>query len=692
MTKKHLLVLAVIWAMTTFHLLAASRADTLSTAIRDTTSHRPKVAVVLSGGGAKGMAHIGVLKVLERAGIPVDIITGTSMGSIVGALYAVGWDAERLDSLVRKQDWPFLLSDRDDYYSQNLLNRDRQGTYFLSKAITLKKGKVGDEAGGLVEGKNLKKLFAHLTAGYADSMDFHRLPIPYACVATDITDYSEYVFHAGTLPEAMRSSMAIPAAFTPVRIGSHILVDGGLRNNYPADIAREMGADYIIGSTVQYPDKSAEDLLTGSGILAHIIDVNCKNKFEDNLAITDIPIRVNTKGFSAASFNETAIDSLIKRGEKAAMSHWEELLELKRKLGIGEGDMPVRPSLRPEAAAPMDFSSEAEETRPAHDILRGSIALRFDSEEKVATQLNGIYSSAREPIDVEVTIRLGQRIVGTAAATWKPKRFALLGMAYTYEYNDLDIYDEGNRAFSFTYDRHHAHLGIIGVSIRNLAFDANVAWDYYHVGKPLSSTPATHDRPFRDEHFFSYHAQLRYDSEDMPVFPNRGAEFHAEYAYFTDDFASYRGHSGFSELKGHWRMSFPIGSRFTLRPMVYGRMLFGSEIPVVRRNYIGGFWFGHMTEQQMPFAGVVNLEETRRDFLAAGVTGQLRLFRNHYLLGNASLGFHSEKLRDLLDDSPLIGGEVAYFYNTIFGPLGASIGYSGLTGKVAFYVNLGFEF
>ena len=111
---------------------------------------RKKVAVVLSGGGAKGMAHIGVLKVIQKAGIPVDIITGTSMGSIVGGLYSVGWNANELDSLVRGQDWLFLLSNRDEYYSQNLLNREKQNTYFISKTLTAKKNNISG-GGGFIQ-------------------------------------------------------------------------------------------------------------------------------------------------------------------------------------------------------------------------------------------------------------------------------------------------------------------------------------------------------------------------------------------------------------------------------------------------------------------------------------------------------------------------------------------------------------
>ena len=262
----------------------SSVADTLP---RVVPHQRPRVAVVLSGGGAKGMAHIGVLKVLERAGIPVDIVTGTSMGSIVGGLYSVGLSATQLDSLVRCQDWPFLLSDRAVYSSEDLAGRRVQSTYFFSKTLRLHKGHLSG-ATGVIEGKNLMRLFRHLTTGYTDSMSFDSLPRRFACVATNIVDNTEYDFHSGVLAEAMRTSMSIPGVFTPVRKGNCVLVDGGLRNNYPADLARAMGAAYVIGATVQGPPKTADDLANGSSVLGQIVDVNCKNKYDDNLKLTDI--------------------------------------------------------------------------------------------------------------------------------------------------------------------------------------------------------------------------------------------------------------------------------------------------------------------------------------------------------------------------------------------------------------------
>ena len=324
-----LIAIAAVW------MSCMVSAQTDSTAFQ-----RKKVAVVLSGGGAKGMAHIGVLKVLERAGIPVDIVTGTSMGSIIGGLYAIGYNANSLDSMVRVQDWSYVITDKEDLRNQSLSDRKKQYTYLYSTGLTL--GKRDMNAGGFIKGKNLAELFQQLCTGYTDSLDFtHDLRIPFACVATNIIDNSEVDFHSGRLPQAMRASMAIPAAFSPVRIGDKVLVDGGLKNNYPADIAREMGADIIIGVTVQGAPKVAENIGGTMSILSQIIDVNCKNKYDENLAITDLHLQVDTKGYGSASFSQAAIDTLIRRGEELAMHHWDDIVALKQRIGIDESFRPT---------------------------------------------------------------------------------------------------------------------------------------------------------------------------------------------------------------------------------------------------------------------------------------------------------------------------------------------------------------
>ena len=259
------------------------------------------MALVLSGGGAKGTAHIGVLKVLERAGIPIDIVTGTSMGSLVGGIYACGHRAHEIDSVVRQLDWSLLLSNRNDLKHQSLREREKQNTYVISKELTF--GKTEKRTGGgFISGKNVVSLIDAYTAPYLDSIDFNKLPIPFACVATDVVDYSEQVFHSGIVGQAMRASMSIPGVFAPVRKGDRVLVDGGLTNNFPADVARQMGADIVIGVDVQSELKGASELTSTSAILLQIVDYNCQHKYQENLALTDIHILVNTKGYSSASF------------------------------------------------------------------------------------------------------------------------------------------------------------------------------------------------------------------------------------------------------------------------------------------------------------------------------------------------------------------------------------------------------
>ena len=302
---------------------------------------RKKVALVLSGGGAKGMAHIGVIKVIEKAGIPVDIVTGTSMGSIIGGLYSIGYTPEQMDSLVSVQNWAFVLSDDEDLNSRSLEDVEKNNTYLLSRRFTIKNKKING-INGIINGKNLATLFRRLTKGYNHYVDFSTLPRKFACAATELVTYKEYDFFSGVLAEAMRASMSIPAAFAPVMKNDMVLVDGGLKNNFPADLAIKLGADYIIGATVQGPEKTAEDLQNTLDIVGQLVDVNCKMKYDDNLAITDVAVRINTKPYGTASFNTKAIQALIKMGEDEAMKHWDELIALKKELGLPD-DYKVEP-------------------------------------------------------------------------------------------------------------------------------------------------------------------------------------------------------------------------------------------------------------------------------------------------------------------------------------------------------------
>lgn len=712
---------------------------------------RKKVGVVLSGGGAKGMAHIGVLKVLEKAGIPVDIVTGTSMGSIIGGLYAIGYNANALDSLVRVQDWGYVITDKEDLRNQSLSDWKKQNTYFFTTGITI--GKKDKNAGGIIKGKNLAELFNQLCVGYTDSLDFtHDLPIPFACAATDIITNEEVDFHSGRLPQAMRASMAIPAAFSPVRLGDKVLVDGGLKNNYPADLAREMGADIIIGVTVQGAPKTAEDMGGAMSIISQIVDVNCKNKLDENLAITDLHLTVNTKGYNAASFSLAAIDSLVRRGEEEAMRHWDEIVALKQRIGIDDTFRPVilhplRPEVMTEKHRIIDITFE-NMTPQDEKFLRQKFHLnradsidaklqqelttsmrmdlfyqtaechlnfyddgvrvilsagnrksvqfhagfRFDSEEYAALQLGlDIPLKTAVPMNTEITLRLGKRMMARGEITGHPRSFTRPKFTYSFYRNDIDVYVEGDRDWNIRYNQSQAELTPINFDLRHFNLQLGVRWDYMHYRSKLGSETSAQVE-LGNEHFFSYRARLKFNTEDNWYFPTRGARFNAEYAYLTDNFAKLDGQTGMSDVSANWRMSFTMGNRFTLQPMVYGRLLLGDVVPPVFSNTIGGDWFGHYVEQQMPFAGVGNMEYVEKQFVAAQLQAQERIGTKAYILLRVAAAQKARELKELFDYRTLLGVQGAFYYNTMFGPVGATVGYSNRTKEPYFYLNLGYEF
>ena len=651
---------------------------------------RKKVAVVLSGGGAKGMAHIGALRVIERAGIPIDIITGTSMGSIVGGLYSIGYDSERLDSMVQLQDWALLLSDRESMRSPFLNERMDQNTYALSKTIVLdKKGKTSN-TGGVIEGKNLARLFGALTKGIPDSVDFNKLPIPFACVATNIIDNTEYDFHSGSLAEAMRASMSIPAVFSPIRKGDMLLVDGGLRNNYPADIAKAMGADVIIGVTVQGAPKTVDELKTGAAVLGQIVDINCKNKYDDNLAMTDVAIRVNTKGYSAASFTHAAIDTLILRGEAEAMSHWDELMALKREIGLADD---YRPERMPMPAGSMTLpEAEALDNTSSH-VVKGALGVRFDTEERVSLQMVGKWRPAGRPMEIDATLRLGKRIMAGADLRYVPKGRDVMRLSYKYWHSDLDIFQEGDRIYDLRYSKHTVDWSVQLANLKNFIINAGARFDYYHYIDVLVERDAEYvPGDITDEHLVSYYAHVNYNSEDNYTFPTRGARFVAGYEYHTDNFVKYAGHAGLSDIFASWRIAFPLGSRLSFQPMIYGRFLFGNDQPFCLGNFVGGDWYGHYVERQMPFIGTSHMEAINSKFIALRLKLQQRLGTNNYIILKVTGAQRGDELKNLFDHGPLIGTQLGYAYNSLFGPLGATIGYSTLTHKAHFFINLGFVF
>lgn len=310
---------------------------------------RPTVALVLSGGGAKGAAEVGAMKYLEQIGIPIDIICGTSIGGLVGALYSLGYTPDQMQELFRSQDWMNTLTDSVDPeylpYSQKMYN-SQYGIHipFSTRGEVLDWGMpdgpnyrnqslLGSLPSGYAYGFNVSKLLSSLAIGYEDKMSFMDLPIPYICVAADLISCKAKNWGSGYLTTAMRSTMSIPGLFSPVRIDGMVLVDGGTRNNFPADIAKAIGADIIIGIELSDSQSAYTDINNVGDIAMQFIDMLGRDAYNKNIDIPDLIIKPNLQGYNMLSFNPEAIDTMIVRGYDAAVAKSDELLELKSRLG-----------------------------------------------------------------------------------------------------------------------------------------------------------------------------------------------------------------------------------------------------------------------------------------------------------------------------------------------------------------------
>ena len=299
---------------------------------------RPKVGLALGGGGARGAAEVGVLKVLEEQGVKIDYIAGTSIGAIVGGLYASGYDATQLEEMFRSQQWLSLIGNRNEALRNSILEQ-RDGTYYLF-GFPLGKSKssadVKHSGMGALSGARITSLIDSLTRQYNGIESFDRLPIPFRAVAVDINTQEEVLMDSCELELALRASMAIPGAFKPVKWKGRTLVDGGMLNNLPVDVVREMGADIVIAvdldqSQHEERDFSLKETLGIGGILDWVVSRPDWKKSKQNREDADIYINPQLAEYGISSFSPGSIDEMIERGRRAALDKLEQLEALRKK-------------------------------------------------------------------------------------------------------------------------------------------------------------------------------------------------------------------------------------------------------------------------------------------------------------------------------------------------------------------------
>ncbi|TOA69692.1 patatin-like phospholipase family protein [Vibrio parahaemolyticus] len=270
------------------------------------TPTRPRVAVVLAGGGAKGAAHIGVLKALEEMHIPVDIITGTSMGAYVGGLYATGMSADEIESFIYSVDWNSGYRDRVDRSQRRVRDKEYEDRYQITTDLGLRFGEVRAPT-GVVQGQNMLRVLRETTGNLGRFDSFDELAIPYRSVATDILELDEVVIGNGYLVDAMMASMSVPGALPPYKLNGHMLVDGGVVNNMPVDVARAMGADVVIAVDISTDYKTEDDftgLFTVADQLSNYLVRRSTQQQVETLQEHDVYIRPNVGQMETVEFDK----------------------------------------------------------------------------------------------------------------------------------------------------------------------------------------------------------------------------------------------------------------------------------------------------------------------------------------------------------------------------------------------------
>ena len=279
---------------------------------------RPKVGLVLSGGAARGLAHIGVLKALEEQGIKIDAIAGTSMGAVIGGLYASGYKIDELEKLALKIDWQQALSDAPPRADVPFRRKQDDRDFLVKQKLSFRDdGSLGLPL-GVIQGQNLSLLLESLLAHTSDTRDFDKLPIPFRAVATDIASGEKVVFRKGHLPQVIRASMSIPAVFAPVELDGRLLVDGGMTDNIPLDVARDMGVDVAIVVDIGTPLRSRKQLATVVDVLNQSITLMTRRNSEEQLAAlhpNDVLIEPPLASFGVTDFGKA--EEMIDAGYRA---------------------------------------------------------------------------------------------------------------------------------------------------------------------------------------------------------------------------------------------------------------------------------------------------------------------------------------------------------------------------------------
>ncbi len=748
--------------------------------------YRPTVALVLSGGGAKGAAHIGVIRYMEELGIPVDMVLGTSMGGLIGGLYSLGYTPDQMDSLVRNMDWEWAFSDKlsreyvsytdmkykekyllsipffhdKDYFRMMLVDGNRfdpihrhedfhLGADYDDGPEFIRRNLMGSLPSGYIYGQNVSNLISSLTIGYQDEMDFQNLPVPFVCVAADMVSGKAKIWHDGKINDAMRSTMSIPGIFAPVRIDGMVLVDGGLRDNYPTALAREMGADIIVGVDLSDARRTYQDVNNIGDIIGQGIDMLGRDAFEKNVKIPDVKIKPDLKEFNMMSFTPQSIDTIIVRGWEAAVRndsllrkvaektssgyltprkksafdfHSDSLVIaeidiqgvlprekviLKDKLDIKYGQKIAREDLDNIVAkiygtnaydyVTYELLGESEPFRLVLNCKKGpihqlGIGVRADTEEIVSVLLNiGFNAHKLHGHMYDFTAKISANPYLQFQWSYDLPKMPTVNAAAYLRWTDMNMLNFGNNRLSLNYLTTKQEVYLSNMKWKQFDIKGGIRNEIFDI-RNIRSSQVIGDYDFSNltNDFVSLFLDARTDTFDDGYFPSKGVNAGVSYDW-TFAGIPHMIHN-FHALQADAKVVAPIGGRFAIIPSFNCRFLIGQDIPVAYFNAVGGSLAGRYVDQQMPFYGITNLSAMKNILTIYRMDLRFMLARNHYLTGIVNYARDCDVFQNYVIGPGYFGAALEYSFDTIFGPLSANVHWSGITNKVGVFLSAGYSF
>ena len=727
--------------------------DANAQSVKKREKERPTVGVVLCGGGAKGFALIRILKAIDKAGVPVDYIAGTSIGSIIGSLYAVGYDPDVIEKMVREQDWNAVIYDQIPMKYVPIEKRMDNSRYLAT--FPIKDGKIKMKS-SMVDGVYVNMLMSRLMLPAHNIHDYSKLPVPFYCIATDVEHACQYEMTKGELSRSVRASMSIPFLFKPVRLDNRLLIDGGMVNNFPVRNMKERGVDIIIGIDLEDASIPASQIDNSLELLASLMNLSSLEESLYARKHCNIYIRPDLHGRNMLSFND--FDSIIQFGQDAADKFYPKFKHLADSLQMIDYYTVKRPHVQPvdsinvvgvevigvpdnhKQTVTSEFGNNFPQKMALDDIeeiiLKISATGYYENFWYVVKDAPGGYifqlhceeltdMSAAVAVHYDNNYGIGALVNFTMKNVWKSLNRATLSINLNIAENpylkvkyskhhrkyfrygvDIDIYSltlnqftEGTLTNSYSIQDNKLDIHAMLVPSLKSAFSLGAAADFVHMRDMIGEGGLD-----SNYNLFSYlYLSYLFENLDAPSFARRGwrIDMSAKMVFFqatTDDAAmSDISNQGIqSSFIAHVDLlkTIPIGKKSALKFELEGGTKVGiAETPIFYQFFVGGQSKMKYFDNILSFTGLDFTEKVVDHFAFNKLAWQWNFYKSLYSTLHVDYGFMNDTYDTWFDsDNFVIGYGASLGINTMIGPIEVSLMAANVNKGLRGFINVGFWF